>query len=234
MKIVITGASAGIGYETALKLSENPANEIIAIARREDHLKSLKEEASKRNTSSRLDYVVGDLSHENSLDYVIKSIGTKYNAIDILINNAGHLINKPFEELTGEDWLAVYSTNVFGVVNVIRNMLPLMSRNAHIVNISSMGGMRGSAKFKGLSAYSSSKAALINITECLAEEFKDRGIAVNCLALGSVQTEMFSSAFPSFKAALSSKDMAAYVADFALNGNKYFNGKVIPVSNSTP
>src|SRR5208282_5900863 len=100
-----------------------------------------------------------------------------------------------------------------------------------IVNISSIGGVQGSAKFKGLSAYSSSKAALINITECLAEEFKERGIAVNCLALGSVQTEMFSAAFPSFEAALTAEEMANYISEFAVTGNKYFNGKVIPVSN---
>src|ERR1700677_5062091 len=112
MKIVITGASAGIGFETALKLSENPANEIIAVARREDRLKALKELSRKRNSASKLDDGVGDLSHANSLAYVVKSIGTKFSAVDILINNAGLLINRPFEELTGEDWLAIYSTNV--------------------------------------------------------------------------------------------------------------------------
>ena len=144
------------------------------------------------------------------------------------------MINKIFEELTSEDWLSVYSTNVFAPVNLIRSLLPMMKTNSHIVNISSIGGVQGSVKFKGLSAYSSSKAALINITECLAEELKDSGIAVNCLALGSAQTEMFKAAFPSFQAALTAEEVGAYVAEFALNGNKYFSGKVIPVSNSTP
>src|SRR5205085_6355885 len=120
------------------------------------------------------------------------------------------------------------------VVNLTRGLLPFMKAGAHIVNISSMGGVQGSVKFKGLSAYSSSKAALINITECLAEELKDTGIAVNCLALGSAQTEMFTAAFPTSKAALSARDMGAYVADFALKGGSYFNGKTIQVSNSTP
>ena len=97
-----------------------------------------------------------------------------------------------------------------------------------------MGGFQGSVKFKGLSAYSSSKAALVGITECLAEELKDRNIAVNCLCLGSVQTEMFSTAFPSFIASSTTLEMAAYIAEFALEGQKFFNGKIIPVSVSTP
>jgi len=234
MNIIITGASAGIGYEAALLLSKDNTNHVIAVARREDRLKSLKEKAKKKNQAANLDYVVGDISHDNDLAYISKFIGSKFKKVDILINNAGLLINRPFEELTADDWLNIYSTNVFGIVNLIRAVLPMMKKGGHIVNISSMGGVQGSVKFKGLSAYSSSKAALVNITECLAEEFKEKGIAVNCLALGSANTEMFSAAFPSFKAAMSAKDMASYVAEFALSGSNYFNGKVIPVSNSTP
>jgi NAD(P)-dependent dehydrogenase (short-subunit alcohol dehydrogenase family) len=97
-----------------------------------------------------------------------------------------------------------------------------------------MGGFQGSAKFKGLSAYSSSKSALAGLTECLAEELKEKNIAVNCLAIGAVQTEMLNKAFPGYQAPLKANEMAAFISEFAVNGHKYFNGKIIPVSSSTP
>ncbi len=97
-----------------------------------------------------------------------------------------------------------------------------------------MGGIQGSLKFAGLSAYSSSKGAVITLMELLAEEYKERGVQFNALALGAVQTEMLKEAFPDYEAPTSAKDMAKYIADFALNGNSIFNGKVLQVSNSTP
>ena len=109
-----------------------------------------------------------------------------------------------------------------------------MNTNSHIVNIGSMGGFQGSAKFKGLSLYSAAKGAVAVLTESMAEEFKERGIKVNALALGAVQTEMLASAFPGYKAPLTAGQMAEFIADFALNGHKYFNGKILPVSLSTP
>ncbi|HTX88115.1 MAG TPA: SDR family oxidoreductase, partial [Bacteroidales bacterium] len=96
------------------------------------------------------------------------------------------------------------------------------------------GGVQGSKKFSGLSAYSASKGALAVLTEVLAEELAEREIRVNCLALGSAQTEMFEKAFPGLKAQLSAHQMAQFIADFAVNTGKYFNGKIIPVSVSVP
>ena len=95
-------------------------------------------------------------------------------------------------------------------------------------------GYQGSSKYKGLSYYSASKAAISSLSECLAGEFRDSGVAVNCLALGSVQTEMFEEAFPGHKAAVSAKEMAQFIVDFALKGNKFFNGKVLPVAVDNP
>jgi NAD(P)-dependent dehydrogenase (short-subunit alcohol dehydrogenase family) len=152
----------------------------------------------------------------------------------VLINNAGLLVNKPFSETTAEDFEAVYRVNVFGVANLIRNLLPLLTPQTHIVNISSMGGINGTSKFPGLAAYSSSKGALGILTELLAEEFKDHGPSVNALALGAVQTEMLEEAFPGYKAPLDADQMATYIADFALNGHLFYNGKVLPLSSSTP
>src|SRR5690606_35453461 len=154
--------------------------------------------------------------------------------VDILINNAGMLVNKPFMEISMEEFEAVYRVNVFGVARLTQKILPFMPREGHVVTISSMGGVQGSAKFPGLSAYSSSKGAVITLTELWAEEFKDTGPSFNVLALGAVQTEMLEEAFPGYSAPNSAREMAAYIKDFALNGHKFYNGKLLQVSSSTP
>ncbi len=235
MNVVITGASTGIGYQAALKLAVE-GHSVFAIARRKELLEKLKQEAESQNKNAKLNIIAGDISNEKFLDEVSKEIKSHVKTINILIHNAGMLIYKPFEQLSSKDWKDVYSTNVFAVVDLTRKLLPLFSPDirSHILNISSMGGFQGSAKFPGLSAYSSSKAALVGITECLAEELKDKNIAVNCLCMGSVQTEMFRAAFPSFTAALQVEEAAKFIIDFAMEGSKLFNGKIIPVSSSTP
>jgi len=151
-----------------------------------------------------------------------------------LIHSAGKLINRPFEALTETDFLEVYKVNVFGVAHLTQQLLPFMEKGAHVVSISSMGGIQGSLKFGGLAAYSSSKGALITLSELLAEEYKERGIVFNTLALGAVQTEMLAEAFPDYKANTSPQQMARYIANFALNGGEVFNGKVLQVANTTP
>jgi len=139
--------------------------------------------------------------------------------IDILINNAGVLVKKPFVELTESDWLETYNTNVFGVANMIQCCMPyiLKSQIRHIVNISSMGGVGGTLKFPGLSAYSSSKGVVTILTECLAEEFKSDAIKVNGLALGAVQTPMLEKAFPELKTFQTSENIVPFISWFALH-----------------
>jgi short-subunit dehydrogenase len=235
MNIVITGASAGIGYQCALYLASLGHN-VFAVARRKENLENLERESREKNLKGHIYILAGDISDENFLDLLFKEIKSKTRSVHIIINNAGTLVNKTFEELTTNDWKEVYNTNVFAPVLTIRKLLPLFETNTlnHILNISSMGGFQGSIKFKGLSAYSSSKAALVGITECLAEEFKDRKIAVNCMCLGSVQTEMFGAAFPGYTAASTPEKTAKLIGDFAIEGAAFFNGKIIPVSNTTP
>lgn len=234
MNILITGASNGIGYQTALKLLENSSNRVIAISRNAEKLEQLRNEAALINQASGLCTFSCDISNESDVKKLSSELKSQFKSLHVLINNAGILIHNSFEKLTSEDWLRIYSTNVFGVVNVIKHLEPLVESGAHIVNISSMGGFQGSKKFAGLSAYSSSKAALVGITECLAEEFSSRCISVNCLCLGSVDTEMFNAAFPHHKAASTAKEIAGFISNFALEGGKFFNGKIIPVSVSTP
>jgi short-subunit dehydrogenase len=237
MNIIITGASKGIGNELARLFAQNINNKVVIIARNRLKLEQLKRECLFQYPGAKIYPLVFDLNNDDIKHTLVREILSSISSVDILVNNAGMLINKPFEELTREDIDSIYRTNVTSVFELIQALMPHMGKGqspTHIVNISSMGGFQGSAKFPGLSAYSSSKAALASLTECLAEEFKGRNISVNCLCIGAVQTEMFAQAFPGEKAPMQPAQMAAYIRDFALTGHAYFNGKILPVTSSTP
>ena len=234
MKIIITGASRGIGYDTAYLLATQGGHEVLALSRNEKRLSELADAIEKQSADHPLRFLPFDLIQPDfpALKVAVEALG----GVDILINNAGLLINKRFAELTPDDWQRSFHVNMFGPVELIRFALPWLKKSdhAHIVNISSMGGFQGSAKFPGLSAYSASKAALSNLTECLAEELKEEGIKVNCLALGAVDTEMLQEAFPGMEPPVSSAQMAEYLIHFAMTAHRFYNGKVLPVSVSTP
>ncbi|OSY87965.1 short-chain dehydrogenase [Tenacibaculum holothuriorum] len=223
--IVITGTSRGIGFELAQQFA-NEGHKVLALSRNTKPLETV----NHKNITT----ISVDLSSENDINKAVDFIKNEWNKVDILINNAGKLINKPFEELTTQDFEEVYKVNVFAVAELTKNLLPFMNKGSHVVTVSSMGGIQGSAKFAGLAAYSSAKGAVITLSELLAEEYKEQQIAFNVLALGAVQTEMLEEAFPGYIAPLSAKEMANYIYDFALRGNKFYNGKVLQVSSSTP
>lgn len=226
-KIVVVGASRGIGFELVKLLAENTSNQVIALARNIDVLSSL-------NERSNVDAFVFDLNGENVREEAT-SIFEKIGKIDVLINNAGILVNKPFLELTHADLVESYQVNVIGVMETVQAAVPFMLENGgHVVNISSMGGFQGTVKFAGLSAYSTSKAAVVSFTELFAEEYKNTKIKTNCLCLGSVQTEMLEAAFPGFVAPVSAEEMAQFIADFSLTAHAWMHGRVIPVSLTTP
>lgn len=223
--VVITGTSRGIGFELA-KIFANNGDNVLALSRNTRPL----EEIHQKNITP----ISVDIAKDSDLAKVIDFIKSNWEKVDILINNAGKLINKPFTELTSEDFLDVYKVNVFGVASLTKNLIPFLPKNSHVVTISSMGGVQGSVKFPGLAAYSSAKGAVITLSELLAEEYKEQQIAFNVLALGAVDTEMLQEAFPGFKAPVSAKEMADYIYNFALTGNKYYNGKILEVSSTTP
>ena len=237
MNIVITGASKGIGFELAKIFANSADNTVIAIARSEDKLQNLKNECIKQDLRSKLKFIVFDIENPEKVKSELKNEIEKHiNSVDILINNAGYLVNKPFSEISINEINKTFNINFVSHSVLIQDLIPLIKKGntKHVVNISSMGGFQGSSKFPGLSYYSSAKAALANLTECLAEEFKMDHIKFNCLALGAVNTEMLRTAFPDYEAPLNANEMAQFIADFALNGSNYFNGKIIPVSLSTP
>lgn len=233
MNIIITGASSGIGFETALEFSLDSKNKIVCIARSADKLRKLLEIAKGINPDCTLLPVEFDLVND---DYavLVPFLKERLGTIDILINNAGSLINKPFLTTTQGDLTEMLESNVMSHFKMIQNTLPLMQSGSHIVNIGSMGGFQGSVKFPGLAAYSASKAALHTLTECLAFELADQGIKVNCLALGSAQTEMLERAFPGYESPVMAFEMGKYITDFARTGHKFFNGKILPVAVTTP
>lgn len=222
--IIITGTSRGIGYELALQFAK-VGHQVLAISRKTPQI--LIENPNITCLSL-------DLSIEEDLNRVAQFLEHTWKKVDVLIHNAGSLLHKPFDQISSEEFEGIYKVNVFGVANLTRICLPFLQKGSHVVTISSMGGIQGSMKFAGLSAYSSSKGAVITLSELLAEEYKEKGIAFNVLALGAVNTEMLQEAFPGYEAPLSAQEMATYIFDFALTGNKYYNGKVLQVSSSTP
>jgi NAD(P)-dependent dehydrogenase (short-subunit alcohol dehydrogenase family) len=222
--IIVTGTSRGIGFELAMQFA-NAGNQVLAISRKTPQ--ALLEHKNVTCLSV-------DLSNESELYLVEDFLSSTWKKVDALVHNAGALLLKPFAETTQADFESIYKVNVFAVANLTRIVLPYLERGSHVVTISSIGGVRGSLKFAGLAAYSSSKGAVITLTELLAEEYKEKGISFNVLALGSVQTEMLQEAFPGYQAPISAEGMATYIYDFTLNGNKYFNGKVLEVSSTNP
>ncbi len=223
--VIITGTSRGIGFELAQLFAKNNYN-VLAISRNTKTLNSL----SLKNITT----LSVDLGDEKDLNKISQFISAKWKTVDILIHNAGKLINKPFEKLNSNDFLEVYKVNVFAVAELTRQLIPFLKKGSHVVTISSIGGIQGSVKFSGLAAYSSSKGAVLTLTELLAEEYKEKQISFNALALGAVQTEMLEEAFPGYKASISAIEMAKYIYNFALTGNKYYNGKILQVSSTTP
>ncbi len=224
-KIIITGSSRGIGFELA-QLFAKEGHEVLALSRNENPIKSL--------GIANIHTFPFDIASDADLLRLKQFLDANWKSVDVLINNAGKLLNKPFLETSMEEFKAVYDVNVFGVAAITQLVVPFMNKNSHVVTVSSMGGVQGSMKFPGLSAYSSSKAAVITMTELWAEEFKEAGPSFNALALGAVQTEMLEEAFPGYKAPITALEMAIYIKDFALTGNKLYNGKLLQVSSSTP
>lgn len=229
MNIIINGGTKGIGKEVAIFLAKDKNNKILVTGRNQKALEELSVNF-KNIVTFTLDISIFDSHNEEFM----KMISGVFNRIDILINVAGYLINKPFMNISSNEAKLMLDTNFSGPVSLIKAIKPHMHEGAHIVNISSMGGFQGSVKFKGLSYYSASKAALACITECLATEFAEERISVNCLAIGAVGTEMLNEAFPGYKAPVEANEIAEFISNFALTGHKFFNGKILPVAVGTP
>lgn len=224
--IVVCGASRGIGLAIVRTLCTNKNLHVYALSR---NLEPLQREFKGLENLTLIPF---DL--EESISSQLEKL-LAVPELHGLINNAGILEKGAFSELPLEAFNRCLRVNFTGPVELIQTLLPQLIRGkAHIVNISSMGAYQGSVKFSGLTAYASSKAAITNFTEVFAEEYKDSGMQMNCLCLGSVNTEMLQAAFPGYEACTSAEEMGKFITDFTLNSGTVFNGKILPVSSSTP
>lgn len=223
--IIVTGTSRGIGLELIKTLAAQ-GHKVLALSRNPEKLADVK--------NANIETLAFDITQEDSIKAVADFVAEEWKKVDVLIHNSGALVNKPFTEISTEEFRYIYEVNVIGVAAFTKALMPYLETGSHVIAISSIGGVQGSVKFPGLSAYSSSKAAVLGLIELLAEEYKEEKISFNGLALGAVQTEMLNEAFPGYIAPLSPAEMANYIADFALTANKYFNGKIIEVSSTTP
>ena len=233
--ILITGCSRGIGFETVKAFAKNNTLNIFAISRDKVGLNKLRKECFKINNKFNVYTLALDVTDLDASNQIINLIQTKSDGvIDGIIHNAGFLVKKSFTDIEINDLETSFKINCFAPFIITQKLMPFFSSNAHVVSISSMGGVQGSKKFPGLSAYSTSKSTLITMTECLSEEFKTTNFKFNCLALGAVNTEMLNQAFPGYEAPITASEMGDFIVNFYFNGNKYFNGQLIPVSMSNP
>tara|TARA_Y100001968_G_C19384452_1_gene732098 strand:- start:111 stop:821 length:711 start_codon:yes stop_codon:yes gene_type:complete len=233
--VLVTGCSRGIGFEIVKTFSMDNDINILAVSRDKSGLSRLQKECVQINKDCNLTVLSLDLLDLKSISLIVEFVKKDFNgSLNGIIHNAGFLIKKTFTDISNEELENSFQVNCFAPFRLTQQLVPFFTKKAHILSISSMGGLQGSKKFPGLSVYSTSKATLITLTECLAEEFKMTDFHFNCLALGAVQTEMLSKAFPGYNAPVNSNEMGQFIGDFFLNGPKYFNGQVIPISLTTP
>ena len=228
--ILITGASRGIGKALA-QISGTHYSDLILISRNKYALEQIADALPEVTV-----HCLGlDLLSSTFGDDLAQALNQINVPIKTLVHNAGLLINKPFEDLALEEVLDMYKVNVLCLYPLLQKAKNYFhEEGAHILCISSMGGVGGSSKFPGLSGYSSSKGAMGILAECLAQEWSETRHRINILALGAVQTEMLAEAFPGYEAPLTADQMAEFIDWFSREGGKYMNGKTIPVAISTP
>jgi NAD(P)-dependent dehydrogenase (short-subunit alcohol dehydrogenase family) len=227
--VVVTGASRGVGEATVLRLARVDRCRVLAVAR---DARALGRLAMKGD--GLIEICVTDLALDLAAARVKEHVAGR--RVHALVHNAGLLHKAPMGGHAGDALDELFRVNVRAPLLITQALVDELDGEppGHVVHIGSMGGFQDSAKFPGLVAYSASKAALACMAQCLAEEFRERGIRSNCLALGSVDTEMLRGAFPGYRAPVTAEAMGNHVADFALNGHRLYNGKVLPVAVTTP
>lgn len=229
--VLITGASKGLGFALVQEFLKSSTMVVVACSRQ--YPQSLN--TLQKRYPNRILFFKTDLTQQQSILKLFKAVTAAKLVPEIVLNNAGTLLQKPFVSSSSKAIKHVYDVNVFAPMQIIQQCLKCLPKQhpLHIINIASMGGVQGSVKFPGLSIYASSKAALLGLTECLAEEFKTLNIRSNAIALGATQTEMFAKAFPKYTAPVSPEQVAQWICMFAL-GPAVINGKIIPLAVSTP
>ncbi len=233
---VITGASRGIGKAIARKLSELGAYIVINYRKDEEEaLKLLNEIKSFGGTGI---IIKADISKYDEAEILINKAKEAFGSVDILINNAGITRDNLMLRMKEEDFDRVIDINLKGTFNCIKHAIPLMIKQKYgkIINISSVVGIAGNA---GQANYAASKAGIIGLTKSLAKELGGRGINVNAVAPGFIQTDMTEVLSDKIKEQLKSsiplrrlgnaEDVAELVAFLSDKSSDYITGQVINV-----
>ena len=186
---IITGGGTGIGEATALLLARNGARVLVA-GRREEKLKEVCGKAEEEGLS--IEYKVCDVSVAGDCAATMETALSKHGKIDILFNNAGIIFSGPSHEVETDRFQQMFDINVKGAFMMCKYAIPHMisAGRGFIVNNSSVLGLKG---FAGLSAYSASKGALVQLTRSMALEYADKGLRINAVCPGGVWTPMFDS-----------------------------------------
>lgn len=182
----ITGTSKGMGLHLT-KLLLALGHKVIATSRNMDALISEITENRKNLYPVKLD-VTSDTNVKQTIDDIVKKVGN----IDVVVNNAGYSLVGSIEEMTDEEFRATLNVNLFGTVNVLRNVMPYLRKqnSGHIINISSNAGYVG---FEKATSYNAAKFGIIGLSEALAQEVKNFGIKVTVVAPGQFRTEFMNS-----------------------------------------
>ena len=233
---LVTGAGRGIGRQIALTLAQNGAAVIVNYNGSKDSAEEVV--AAIRQSGGSAEAMQCNVADFASSEEFVRTVLDQYKRVDILVNNAGITRDNLIMRMTEEDYDAVLDTNLKGAFNMIRHLSRSMirQRSGRIINISSVSGVLGNA---GQSNYSASKAGLIGLTKSVAREFASRGISVNAVAPGFIDTDMTRNMTEEAKKALNSmipmgrmgsaEDIADLVLFLAGEHSYYITGQVICV-----
>lgn len=231
--MLVTGASRGIGRSIALRFAEEGARLALA-ARTENEL--LQTATLVEQSGARALAIPTDIRDRAAVDACVSRAEAELGPIDVLVNNAGVFLWRPFLELSSEEWDLVLSTNLTGAANFCRAVLPGMigRRRGRIVNVSSIHGMRGEAN---LAAHSAAKFGLIGLTQSLAREYRSFNIAVNAVCPGTVENRQDETGEPSRAEPLAEKlwprDVAKTVLFLASDDAAAITGAALEVLGGT-
>ena len=208
---VITGASSGIGRKTAELLEKHGAT-VVTFAR-------------SGGT------VTGDVANAEDVERLFAETERRFGPCDILINNAGLADPAPLVEMSFERWRRTFAVNVDGIYLTCKRALPSMLARGRgaIVNVASISGVVGPEKFPGFVAYCASKGAVISLTEALAVEVKGRGVRVNAVSPGSVDTPMWAEVSGGARAAMTPEEVAETILFLASDRSRPMNGQNVNV-----
>ncbi|MBU5487764.1 3-oxoacyl-[acyl-carrier-protein] reductase [Clostridium sp. MSJ-8] len=233
---IVTGASRGIGKATALKLASLGANIVLNYRSNEEEASKVKEEIKALGVETIM--VKADISKMDEVENMISTAKEKFGTIDIMVNNAGITKDTLIMRMKEEDFDSVINVNLKGVFNCLKCITPIMmkQKSGKIINLSSVVGITGNA---GQVNYAASKAGVIGMTKSLAKEIGSRGINVNAVAPGFIETDMtdvlgekakdeYKKGIPLRKLG-KPEDVANVIAFLASDAADYVTGQVIHV-----